>query len=115
MGEDMIVGIVVAAVMFALSVAIIAFEIVWIKKIHKKYMYRWQAHEIIFEIAARSVRLYVDGNVEDELGAQNIRICTLRAFVEGTEIKAHMAIRRMRVELEVTAGTAPLQLIGMGK
>ena len=102
MGEDMIVGILV-------------FEIVWIKKIHKKYMYRWQAHEIVFEIAARSVRLYVDGNVEDELGAQNIRICTLRAFVDGVEIKARMRVRGMRVELDVTAGTTPLQLIGMGK
>ena len=114
MNEDMI-SIIVACVIFALLIALIVFEIVWIKKIHKKYMYRWQAHEIVFEVAARSVRLYVDGNVEDELGAQNIRICTLRAFAEGAEIKAHMAIRGMRVELEVTADGAPLQLIGTGK
>ena len=84
MGDGMVVSIVVMGVLFAAVIGILVFEIVWIKKIRKKYVYRWQAHEIIFEIAARSVRLYVDGNVEDELGAQNIRICTLRAFVDGS-------------------------------
>ena len=115
MGEDMIVGIVLLAVLVAAVVGLVIYQIVWFKKIHKKYFYHWQAHEIVFEIASRSVRLYVDGNVEDELGAQNIRICTLRTFVEGTEVKARMAIKGMRVQLEVTAGNTPLPLIGMGK
>ena len=115
MGEDMIVGIVVSAVLVAAVAGLLIFEIVWIKKIHKKYMYRWQAHEIVFEIASRSVRLYVDGVIEDELGAQNIRICTLRAFAEGTEIKAHLVMRGLRVQLDVTAGNMPLQLISVTK
>ena len=115
MDDGMVVSIVVMGVLFAAVIGILVFEIVWIKKIQKKYMYRWQAHEIVFEIATRSVRLYVDGNVEDELGAQNIRICTLRAFVDGAEIKARMKVRGMRVELDVTAGNTPLQLIGIGK
>ena len=110
MDDNMVVSIIVAGVMFAAVIGILVFEIVWIKKIRKKYVYRWQAHEIVFEIAARSVRLYVDGNVEDELGAQNIRICTLRAFVDGEEVKA-----RMRVQLDVTADGTPLQLLGTGK
>ncbi len=115
MDKDMIVSVVIAAVVFAFLLGIVIYQIAWFKKIHKKYFYHWQAHEIVFEIASRSVRLYVDGNVEDELGAQNIRVCTLRTFVDGAEIKARMAIRGMRVELEATAGNTPLQLIGMGK
>ena len=115
MDEDMIVSLVVALVMFAAVMGIVIFEIVLIKRLRKKYMYRWQSHEIVFEIASRSVRLYVDGNVEDELGARNISICTLRAFVEGTEVKARMTMRRLRAQLEVTAGDTPLQLMGVSK
>ncbi len=115
MDDSMIVSIVVMGVLFAAVIGILVFEIVWIKKIQKKYMYRWQAHEIVFEIAARSVRLYVDGDVEDELGADNIRVCTLRAFLDGEEIKARMRTHGMQIELDVTAGNTPLQLLGTGK
>lgn len=115
MPNEMLAPMIVGITVFALLAAIIIFQIVWFKRMQKKYVYRWQSHEIVFEMGVRSARLYVDGNIEDELGAQNVRVCTLRAFVDGTEIKAHMAIRRMRVELDVTAGNTPLQLIGVGK
>ena len=115
MDDDMIAGIVILAVMFAVLIGLLVYQIVWFKKRQKKYMYRWQAHEIVFEIASRSVRLYVDGDVEDELGADNIRVCTLRAFVDGEEVKARMRVRGMRVQLDVTADGTPLQLLGTGK
>lgn len=115
MPDDLIVSLVVGAVALAAVGGILIFQIVWMKRVQKKYIYRWRAHEIVFEIAARSVKLYADGSVEDEFGAQNMRICTLRAFVEGEEIKARMQIKGMRVQLDVTAGNTPLQLMGMGK
>ncbi len=115
MNDDVMVSMIVGIVLCAVLIGFVIFEIVWIKRIRKKYLYRWQGHEIVFEIAARSVRLYVDGNVEDELGAQNIRVCTLRSLADGAEIKARMAIKGMRVQLDVSAGGTPLQLIGVGK
>ena len=99
MDDGMVVGIVLLAVLTAAVIGLLAYQIVWFKKRQKKYMYRWQSHEIFFEIASQSVRLCVDGNVEDELGAQNLRICTLRAFVDGAEIKARMRTHGMQVQL----------------
>lgn len=115
MDDDKLVALILSIVFAVLIAAFITFQIVWIKRFRKKYLYRWQSHEIVFESAARSVRLYVDGNLEDEFGARDVRVCTLRAFVEGTEIKARMTIRAMKVQIEVTAGNTPLQPIGIEK
>ena len=115
MPNDMIAPTIVAIAVFILLAAVIIFQIVWIKRMQKKYVYRWQSHEIVFETSVRSVRLCVDGKIEDELGAQNIRVCTLRAFVDGTEIKARMTVQRMHAQIQVTAGNTPLQLIGVEK
>lgn len=115
MPKEAIISLAVSGVLFVLVLGFLIFQIVWIKKMQKKYMYRWQSHEIVFEIAPRSVRLYVDGNIEDEFGAQRVRVSTLRAFVDGTQIKVRAEVRMFRMQIVATAGNTPLQLIGTGK
>ncbi len=113
MTEEGLTSLIISIVLIVVVTTVIVLEIVWIKKMRKKYFYRFLSHDVVFEIAARSVRLFVDGKLEDELGGA--RICMLHATVEDTEIKAHYYLRGFRPIVTVSAGDTPLQLIGMGK
>ncbi len=113
MDNGTIISIVVSSIMFCLMAAVIAAEIVWIKKLRRKYIYNFRSHEIVFEVAQRSVHLYIDGKLEDENGGG--RICMLHATVEGVQIKAHYELRGFKPLVEVSAGGTPLSLMGISK
>ncbi len=113
MTGEALTSLIISIVLIVVVTTVIVLEIVWIKKMRKKYFYRFRSHDIVFEIAARSVRLFVDGKLEDELGGA--RICMLHATVEDTGIKVHYSIRGFRPIVTVSAGDVPLELMGMGK
>lgn len=113
MPEDTLIALILTIVLTVAVVAIIIAEVVWITKTHKKYLYSFRSHEIVFRVARNSVQLYVDGVLEDELGG--LRVCMLHATVEGVEIKARYELRGFKVQIGLSAGGTPLQLMGMGK
>lgn len=112
MGDEMTVSLIVSSVLFVAVAAIIVAELVWIKKMRRKYIYNFHAHEIVFEVAPRSVRLYIDGKLEDENAA---RICMLHAAVDGVQIKAHYELRGFKPLLDVSADGTSLSLMSISK
>ena len=103
----LIVSLVIIAVVFL-------FVCVWTVRLKKSYYFQHHSHEIIARVSADRFALYVDGNVEDEIMARQLRLCTLRAFVDGEELKVRVQIG-WRVNISATAGGKELMLMKVEK
>ena len=109
----MIVSIVMALL---LMVGAVIFIVAFHLKRKRSYFFQYHSHEIMLRTTAGGVTLYVDGRVEDELAVQNIRLCTMRAFVDGDEVKVRVDFQSFKgVHVQATADGKELMLVKVEK
>ena len=104
--EDIIVLIVAIVIV----VTVLVFTFVWMARIKKSFYFEHHSHEIVARVTVNRLALYVDGKVEDEIMARQLRLCTLRAFVDGEEVKVRIQIG-WRTNISATANGKELILM----
>ena len=72
----------------ALLLLFLGFEIWWILRYRRNYLFSAGEHEVVVRISPQSVALFVDGLIQDEFAARGMHIVTLRATVDGEEFAA---------------------------
>ena len=111
MDPTLFLPLIFAVGMMALVFVLIIFTLKY------RLLCRWsyQSHEISAEIRFGRAKLFVDGKLEDEFAADRLRICMLKAMVEGSEIKVRVTYSGLRAKAEATANGEPLILLYAGK
>lgn len=79
------------------------------------FLFQVHAHEVVVSLSAYSVVLSVDGGVQDQFAAQNIRVATVRAQIDGEEFKAFVRRTMRGAVVEATYGGRPLECLGARK
>ena len=79
-----------------------------------RFGWQFHGHQIVAEVKMWSAKLYVDGNLEDEFAAERMRVCTLRAFLDGVQVKVRVT-HGFRAKAEATANGEQLSVIFVGK
>lgn len=81
----------------------------------RTFVFMYHSHTITVTVKASRMSLFVDETFEDEFGGNQVWRATLRATVEGTEIKARVVRRVFSYDVEVYADGERIPLSGMGK
>ena len=111
-----ITPILMIALPLLLMLCIVILLIVFSLKYKRSYFFQYRSHEIVLQTSMKGVTLFVDGKVEDEFAAQNVRLCTMRAFVEGDEVKVRVSYRPFKGPLvQATADGKDLMLVKVEK
>ena len=110
MPNEIMIPVIISVLVFAAAIG----GIIYSARYRRQFFYSYRSHEIVVRISSLSIALIVDGKVEDEFAAQNVRLCTLRAFIEGDEVKARVQLK-IRPQVEVTAGGNELTCMSVGK
>ncbi len=94
--------IILTVVFGVLLLLFLGCEIWWLLRYRRTYLFRPGGHEAVVQISAQSVALYVDGLIQDEFSARNMRIVTLRAMVGGAEFRARIESRGLKPRVTAT-------------
>ncbi len=81
----------------------------------RSFVFSYHSHTVTVTVKAHRMTLFVDGKFEDEFGGNQVWSATLKATVDGTEIKARVCRRFLSCNVEVYADGEQLPLVGTGK
>lgn len=107
MDEALIVGIVLISIFIVAMVYIFA-KIIGFQKMVGTYFYHYGPHKIAVGVTAKSLSLYIDGDLVDERKALNVYVCTLCSELGGVWIRARVDGRLGRMRVGVTADDVSL-------
>lgn len=102
------------AVFVLMFIAVIA-SVVLLRRYRRTFKWSFRGKELELTAQFGRAQLAVGGAVVDEFAADRLRVCTLKAFIEGTEVRVHIAYRAFKVEAEASAAGAVLPLLYAGK
>ena len=110
---SLILPLIIVGPMMVLVIGLIVYTVKY------RLFCRWsfRSHEITAEIRFGRAKLFVDGKLEDEFAGDRIRICTLRSFIEGVEVKVRVTYAGFhpKAEASASANGEPLTMIYCGK
>lgn len=110
-----VLAIVLLIVGLLIYFILVIFLIVLLVGKKRRYVWSFHGHEIVADLQYCHAILLVDKKIEDELCANGLRFCMLRAAIEGTGIKVRVSYRGLRLEAEAFADGNPLSAQYIGK
>ncbi len=93
----------------------LGFEVWWLLRYRRTYLFRVGGHDLVVQITAQSVALFMDGLIQDEFAARNMRIVTLRTSVDGGEFRARVESRGLKPSVTATYLGKAVECIGETK